>query len=274
MRRALGAGRVAHPAAAADGNGGARVRLRGVGPAVRGLDDRRAAVVLPGGTGGAADADARLARLRLRARRGGALGPSRRCAAGAAIDSAAAGAARCAATAARSADRAGSRMRNAARGRTGRASRVCCSSAAALLVQSVSHTLNADLGFRTKDACCSRSNCRHRGRRPPPRAYYDEARARIGALPGVESAGWTRALTLARTSRRGFQPEGYTPRPARTCELNVNYASTRLLRDARHPAAGRPHVLVRGHGTSEPRRRGQRNARQTVLRRRARSASG
>jgi predicted permease len=94
-----------------------------------------------------------------------------------------------------------------------------------LLVQSVSHTLGADLGFRTKNALLLSVELPLSWTPAASRAFYDEARARIGAVPGVESIGWTRTLTLAPTSRRGFRAEGHTPRPGEDRELNVNYAS-------------------------------------------------
>jgi predicted permease len=96
---------------------------------------------------------------------------------------------------------------------------------AGLLVQSVSHTLDADLGFRTKDALLVSVELPSTWKPAAGVAYFDEARARIAALPGVEAAGWVRTLTLARASRRGFRPEGHTPAPGEDRELHVNYAS-------------------------------------------------
>ena len=97
---------------------------------------------------------------------------------------------------------------------------------AGLLVQSVAHTLDADLGFRAKDAVIASVELPPSWKTPATVAYYDEARARIAALPGVESAAWVRTLVLGQTSRRGFRPEGYTFSAAEDSELNVNYASS------------------------------------------------
>ena len=96
---------------------------------------------------------------------------------------------------------------------------------AGLLVQSVSHTLDADLGFRAKDALLVSVELPSTWTRAAGVAYFDEARARIAALPGVEAAGWVRTLTLTRASRRGFRAEGHTPSPGEDRELHVNYAS-------------------------------------------------
>jgi predicted permease len=126
---------------------------------------------------------------------------------------------------------------------------------AALLVQSVAHTLDADLGMSTRDAVLVSVQLPASWTPAAGLAYYDEARARIAVLPGVASAAWTRALTLAPMSRRGFHPEGYTHTPAEDRELNVNYASAGYfetlgipLRDGRTftsaDAAGGPRVIV------------------------------
>jgi predicted permease len=96
---------------------------------------------------------------------------------------------------------------------------------AGLLVQSVSHALDADLGIVTKDALLASVELPSSWKKEAGLGYYDSARARVAALPGVESAAWVRTLTLARTSRRGFRAEGYTARPGEDRELNVNYAS-------------------------------------------------
>jgi predicted permease len=96
---------------------------------------------------------------------------------------------------------------------------------AGLLVQSVARTLDADLGMSTRDAVLASVELPATWTPAAGFAYYDEARARIAALPGVESAAWSRALTLAPMSRRRFDPESYTHVPGEDRELNVNYAS-------------------------------------------------
>jgi putative ABC transport system permease protein len=122
-------------------------------------------------------------------------------------------------------DRAGSRIRNLLVGaQVGIACVLLVGSG--LLVQSVSHTLNADLGFRTKDALLLSVELPSSWSAAATRAYYEEARVRIGSAPSVESVGWIRTPTLAPAARRGFRPEGYTPRPDEDRELNVNYASS------------------------------------------------
>ena len=121
-------------------------------------------------------------------------------------------------------DRAGARMRNALVSvQVGIACMLLIG--AALLVQSVAHTLGADLGFRAKDAVLVPVEVPSTWTRAAVAAYYAQARARIAALPGVEAAAWVRTLTLARPARRGFRPEGYTFANGEDNELNVNDAS-------------------------------------------------
>jgi predicted permease len=97
---------------------------------------------------------------------------------------------------------------------------------AALLAQSVMRAVHADLGFSTRDALLT--SVELPGTWPAARgqAFYEEARARIAGLPGVESAGWVRTLPLARPARRGFRPDGYVRRPGEDLELFFNIAST------------------------------------------------
>ena len=96
---------------------------------------------------------------------------------------------------------------------------------AGLLVQSVGHTLDADLGFRTKDAVLASVELPAAWSPQAAVAYYEDARGRIAALPGVDGAAWVRTLTLSRTARRGFRPDGYVFQGGEDRELNVNYAS-------------------------------------------------
>jgi putative ABC transport system permease protein len=96
---------------------------------------------------------------------------------------------------------------------------------AGLLVQSVANTVDADLGFQTKNAVLASVELPAAWKTPAVLAYYDEARTRIEALPGVESAGWVRTLALNRPSRRGFRPQGYVFQQGEGRELNINYAS-------------------------------------------------
>ena len=53
-------------------------------------------------------------------------------------------------------------------------------------------------------------------------SYYAEVLARVGRLPGVESAAFASSLPLTRPPRRGFRIEGYVPRPGEGTEFAVN----------------------------------------------------
>lgn len=96
---------------------------------------------------------------------------------------------------------------------------------AALLAQSATRSLNADLGMTTRQAVLASVELPSSWTRADGLSYYDAARDRVAAIPGVESAAWVRTLVLARTSRRGFRPDGYTFSAGEDRELNVNYVS-------------------------------------------------
>jgi predicted permease len=96
---------------------------------------------------------------------------------------------------------------------------------AALLVQSVARALRADLGFSTRDALLASVELPASWPAERGRAFYDDARDRVAALPGVDAAAWVRTLPLARPSRRGFRPEEYVRRPGEDLELFFNIVS-------------------------------------------------
>jgi predicted permease len=97
--------------------------------------------------------------------------------------------------------------------------------AAALLAQSVYHELHADFGFSTRDALLVDVDVPAGLGEAHTRMFYDEARARVAALPGVESAAWMRVPPFTRPSRRQFTPEGYMPSPGEDLELASNVVS-------------------------------------------------
>ena len=96
---------------------------------------------------------------------------------------------------------------------------------AALLGQSVSNQLRADFGFTMRQGLLVTVDLPQSLGEDQGRLFYANARARIEALPGVERAGWGRALPLAGTSRRGFSPEGYVRREGEDLELHYNITS-------------------------------------------------
>ena len=211
--------------------------VRRRGPARRGVDDRRAAVVLSRRAGGAARRDARAGTS------SSTRSASRRCrrfwsaCCRRSARSVRRWPRRCAGHGGDLTDRAGGRTRSAAGRRAGR-HRVRAVIGAALLVQSVSHTLDADLGFRDEGraAAVGRAAARVDAGRQVSR-IYDEARARIACASGRRVGGVgadadARPRVETRLPPRGIHaPSGRGPRAAR--ELRV----ARLLRNARHPAA-------------------------------------
>ena len=127
---------------------------------------------------------------------------------------------------------------------------------AALLVQSVSRTLNADLGFSTRDALLTSIDLPSTWPSDKGSVFYDQALTRVRALPGVEEAAWTTALPLAGRSRRTFKPDDYVRRSGEDLELYFNIVSPRYFEtmgitlldgrtfDASDTAAGRRVVIV------------------------------
>jgi predicted permease len=96
---------------------------------------------------------------------------------------------------------------------------------AALLAQSVSNQLHADFGFSTRRALLATVDVPGAFGAEQGRVFYEQARARIAALPGVEDAAWGRTLPFAGGSRRGFRPDGYVRRNGEDLELNYNIVS-------------------------------------------------
>ncbi len=124
--------------------------------------------------------------------------------------------------------------------------------AAALLAQSVYHQLHADFGFSTRDALFVDVDVPAGLGEARTRAFYDQARERIAALPGVETAGWARALPFARAGRRHFAPEGYVAAPLEDLELAYNVVSPEYFAALGVPlTAGR--VFQAADGPSSPR---------------------
>jgi predicted permease len=97
--------------------------------------------------------------------------------------------------------------------------------AAALLAQSVYHQLHADFGFATRAALFVDVDVPAGLGEERTRAFYEQARERIAALPGVESAAWARVLPFARAGRRHVVPEGYVAAPLEDLELAYNVVS-------------------------------------------------
>lgn len=94
---------------------------------------------------------------------------------------------------------------------------------AALLTKSVANTAAADPGFAARRGVVASVELAdaeftsERGWR-----YYQDAMARISALPGVQAVTFARTLPTSRPARRGFQMEGYQPQPGEDIELPIN----------------------------------------------------
>ena len=96
---------------------------------------------------------------------------------------------------------------------------------ASLLAQSVVNQLRADYGFRTRQALLSTVEVPSALGPSGGQVFYDEARTRVAAVAGVTGVAWVRTLPFSRGSRRGFTPQGYTPRAGEDLELFYNIVS-------------------------------------------------
>lgn len=97
--------------------------------------------------------------------------------------------------------------------------------AAALLVQSVSNQLHADLGFSARQALLATVDIPASYGTSRGQVFYDQVAERLAAVPGVQSVAWTRTLPMTRFNRTIFAPEGYTPRPGEDLELPYTIVS-------------------------------------------------
>jgi predicted permease len=109
---------------------------------------------------------------------------------------------------------------------------------AALLAQSVSNQLHADFGFTTRRALLATVDVPGAFGVEQGRMFYEQARARVAALPGVEDAAWGRTLPFAGGSRRRFNPEGYVKRDGEDLELNYNIVSPDYFKTLGIPFVG------------------------------------
>ena len=95
----------------------------------------------------------------------------------------------------------------------------------ALLVKSLLNSLDADLGFATREGVVATAEPPRDT--PPERRvlYFGEMLGQVRQLPGVQSAALAETLPLTRGSRRGFRIAGYQTKPNEDMELVVNVVS-------------------------------------------------
>jgi predicted permease len=105
-----------------------------------------------------------------------------------------------------------------------------------LLMQTVSNALDGDLGFGTRDAVVAGIEVPTTSISPEDgAAMLDRAVERVRALPGVEAAALARTLPIGGSGRRGFELEGYAPRPGEDRELNFNVVDASYFETLRIP---------------------------------------
>ena len=97
--------------------------------------------------------------------------------------------------------------------------------ASGLLVKSLANTLDADLGFGTRDGVVATAELPPTMAETQGQQYFARVLERVRGMPGVRAAGFVRNLPLSQSSRRRFRIEGYEPKPNEDMELVINVAS-------------------------------------------------
>jgi putative ABC transport system permease protein len=111
---------------------------------------------------------------------------------------------------------------------------------AGLLVRSLFNTLEADLGFGTREAVVVSMEQPLDRPEPEGLAYYRSVVERVRAMPGITSVALGRTIPLFGTGRRGFRPEGYEFTPGEMREFSFNIVSPTYFETLQIPVlAGR-----------------------------------
>ena len=113
---------------------------------------------------------------------------------------------------------------------------------AALLTQSIGHSLEADPGYGAREAVTASVELQDADfNEEQGLAYCAAARERIRTIPGIEDASFVRTLPFSRMSRRGFVFDGYRPREGEDREQHVNVVDPRYFETLQIPLIeGRP----------------------------------
>ena len=94
---------------------------------------------------------------------------------------------------------------------------------AALLTQSIGHSLEADPGYGAREAVTASVELQDADfTEEQGLAYYAAAVQRIRTIRGIEDASFVRTLPFSRMSRRGFVIDGYQPRQGEDREQHIN----------------------------------------------------
>ena len=108
---------------------------------------------------------------------------------------------------------------------------------AGLLARSLTNSMNAELGFSTRQAVVSSVELPSSMTSPQALAYYDALLADTRSLPGVERASVARIVPVAGGSRQLFAVPGYVPRQGEDMELQVNTVERDYFATMGMPAA-------------------------------------
>jgi predicted permease len=117
-----------------------------------------------------------------------------------------------------------------------------------LLVKSLLNSLNADLGFGTRDGVVATVEVTE----PPGPQYYARVLDTIRGMAGVRSAAFVQTLPLSRGSRRLFRIDGYQPKPREDMELPINVVSESYFETMQIPIRAGRSFDARDHAGTEP----------------------
>ena len=107
---------------------------------------------------------------------------------------------------------------------------------AALLTQSIGHSLEADPGYGAREAVTASVELQDADfTEEQGLAYYAAAVQRIRTIRGIEDASFVRTLPFSRMSRRGFVIDGYQPRQGEDREQHINIVDPRYFETLQIP---------------------------------------
>ncbi len=105
----------------------------------------------------------------------------------------------------------------------------------ALLVKSLLNSLDADLGFGTREGVVATAELPRDMPADKGVQYFNSMLNQVRQMPGVQSAALVSTLPLTRGSRRGFKIDGYQIKPNEDMELVVNVVSDKYFETMQIP---------------------------------------
>ncbi len=105
----------------------------------------------------------------------------------------------------------------------------------ALLLKSLLHSLDGNLGFATREGVVATAELPRDMPSDKGVLYFNGMLEQVRELSGVQSAALVSTLPLTRASRRGFKVDGYEVKPNEDMELVVNIVSDKYFETMQIP---------------------------------------